>query len=134
MENEARICKLKSTAEISALPEEITKAEELYLVSPVVDGKVFISTKPDPVGQVVTLVWEDDVEYEKKSMTSEELKEMIIDLKLQMLKLNMPRNLCPYLKYEDQRPKDCNSRICAKCYEQFTEQMRQEIRKEVESL
>ena len=64
-----------------------------------------------------------------------ELKEMIINLKMQLVKTQIPKGHCPYTYNTalSKRMKDCTME-CDKCRERFMAVMRKKITKEVENL
>ena len=65
--------------------------------------------------------------------TIEELKEIIIDLKVQLVRTNIPYGHCPYSYYPGiSQEGDCDD--CDKCKRRFFEKYESEIRKDVEKL
>ena len=67
--------------------------------------------------------------------TIEELKEMIVDLRIDLVRANIPRWNCPYAYYHRDNPiSNCNDVSCNKCKEFFLDEMRKDIEKEVAEL
>lgn len=65
--------------------------------------------------------------------TVEELKEIIIDLKLSLAKANIPQGHCPYAYYSNiEQEGDCDD--CNKCKRQFFEKYEDKVRKAVAEL
>ena len=64
-----------------------------------------------------------------------ELKEMIINLKMQLVKAQIPKGHCPYTYSAElaKHMKDCTM-DCEKCRERFMAAMKRKITKEVEEL
>lgn len=64
-----------------------------------------------------------------------ELKEMIVDLKMQLVKTQIPKGCCPYTYSAElaKHMKGCTM-DCDKCRERFMVAMRKKIIKEVENL
>ena len=65
-----------------------------------------------------------------------ELKEMIVDLKLDLIRARIPYGNCPYAYYQPttKRDIDCNEVGCDKCKRIFMEDMEKDIRKAVRKL
>lgn len=64
-----------------------------------------------------------------------ELKEMIIDLRMNLVKANIPSGNCPYAYYSIENPAgDCGSVSCNECKSIFLDKMRSEITEEVMQL
>ena len=65
-----------------------------------------------------------------------ELKEMIVELKLDLIRARVPRGHCPYSYYDTSSRKniDCNEVNCDECERMFMENIEKEIRKEVRRL
>lgn len=64
-----------------------------------------------------------------------ELKEMIIDLRMDLVKANIPSGNCPYAYYSIENPTgDCGSVGCNECKKIFLDKMRSEIIEEVMQL
>ena len=65
-----------------------------------------------------------------------ELKEMIVDLKLDLIRANIPQGNCPYAYYQPttKRDIDCNEIGCNECKRIFMEDMKRDIRKVVRKL
>lgn len=69
---------------------------------------------------------------ESKKMTKAQLKEVIVDLKMQLVKVSVPQGHCPYTYYRIPNPiSDCNSIACSACHEIFHNNMREFIVAEV---
>ena len=67
--------------------------------------------------------------------TIQELKEMIVNLRIENIKCKIPSGHCPYVYYNMDNPIDnCNEMSCDKCSEIFLDNMRKQIEKEVASL
>ena len=67
-----------------------------------------------------------------KKMTKAQLKEVIVDLKMQLVKASVPQGHCPYSYYSVPNPiSDCNSIDCSACHEIFHDNMRKIITAEV---
>ena len=51
----------------------------------------------------------------------EELKRMIIDLKVDLVRANIPRDNCPYAYYSTSKKsnRDCNGLSCRECTRKF---------------
>lgn len=70
-----------------------------------------------------------------KKMTKAQLKEVIIDLKMQLVEANIPQGHCPYAYYSIQNPiSDCNTVDCSACHTIFHDNMRKIITAEVEKM
>ena len=64
-----------------------------------------------------------------------ELKEMIVELKLDLINANIPYGHCPYTYYQPStKHGDCGEIDCDKCRYRFMEDMERDIRKEVRKL
>ena len=64
-----------------------------------------------------------------------ELKEKIIELKLDLINANIPHGHCPYAYYNPPVTHgDCGEIDCDMCRRRFMEDMEMEIRKEVRKL
>ena len=65
-----------------------------------------------------------------------ELKEMIIDLRLDLIRANISQGNCPYAYYQPttKRDTDCNKIGCNECKRIFMEDMEKDIRKAVRRL
>lgn len=70
------------------------------------------------------------------AMTKGQLKEMIIDLRMQVVQMSIPKGHCPYAYYglENAPNIDCNEIGCSTCHAQFNQIMRERITKEVKQL
>lgn len=68
--------------------------------------------------------------------TKAELKDMIVDLKMQIIHLSIPEGNCPYAYYKlENTPNiDCTNVSCTACKAEFGELKRKEIKKYVDSL
>lgn len=67
--------------------------------------------------------------------TIEELKEMIVDLRVQIVSKNVPQGHCPYAYYNRENPiSSCNDVGCDECKAIFLEGMRKDIEEEVAQL
>lgn len=67
--------------------------------------------------------------------TVKELKNMIVDLRLDLVSANIPSSHCPYTYYNRENPiEDCNSVGCNECRRIFMDNMRKDIEKEVMAL
>ena len=64
-----------------------------------------------------------------------ELKKIIVDLKMDLIKTQIPKGHCPYTYYTAlaKRMKDCTM-DCDKCRERFMIAMKKRVIKEVEKL
>lgn len=64
-----------------------------------------------------------------------ELKEMIVELKLDLVGANIPYGHCPYAYYHPStKHDDCGDIDCDRCRYRFMEDMEREIREEVSKL
>lgn len=65
----------------------------------------------------------------------EELKEIIIKLKMELVNNKIPKGHCPYTYYTalSKRMKDCDM-DCIKCREKFMVEMERYVRKNVEEM
>lgn len=64
-----------------------------------------------------------------------ELKEMLIESKLDVINATIPHGHCPYAYYHpDIKHDDCGDIDCDRCRYRFMEDMEAEIRKEVKKL
>lgn len=63
-----------------------------------------------------------------------ELKEMIVDLRVELLQARIPNGNCPYAYYSMEKDTDCNEISCDECQSNFFEKYAEEVRKEVRSL
>lgn len=69
------------------------------------------------------------------AVTAEELKNMIIDLRMDLVRTNIPSGNCPYAYYCIKNPvEDCNNISCGECKRIFFESMKKEIEEEVNAL
>lgn len=67
--------------------------------------------------------------------TVKELKDIIANLKMDLVKANIPSGNCPYVYYHRENPiEDCNSVSCGECKKIFLDGMRKDIEKEVQTL
>ena len=67
--------------------------------------------------------------------TVKELKDIIVDLKMDLVKANIPSGNCPYAYYHRENPiEDCNSVSCGECKRIFLDGIRKDIEKEVLTL
>lgn len=67
--------------------------------------------------------------------TVKELKDIIVDLKMDLVKANIPSGNCPYAYYHRENPiEDCNSVSCEECKRIFLDVMRKDIEEEVQAL
>lgn len=64
----------------------------------------------------------------------EELKEIIIDLKMNLIDTSIPDSNCPYAYYRKENPFSCGSVSCERCRSIFMEIMRKDVMAEVEQL
>lgn len=63
------------------------------------------------------------------------LKEMIVELKLDLINANIPYGHCPYAYYHPPiKYGDCGEIDCNMCRRRFMEDMERDIRKEVKKL
>ena len=71
-------------------------------------------------------------------MASEEkLKRIIIDLKMDLVRANIPYTNCPYAYYSTSKQKgraNCNDIDCSECKSKFYKDIEEDIKKEVEQL
>ena len=65
-----------------------------------------------------------------------ELKEIIVSLKVELLKSKLPDSCCPYRYFGNPTNKeiDCNEIDCSNCKRIYFEDYRSEIKKEVRKL
>ena len=65
-----------------------------------------------------------------------ELKEMIVDLKVELAESLLGYGHCPYKTFgnTDNIDVDCNATTCTECKEEYFENYREEVRKEVRKL
>lgn len=65
-----------------------------------------------------------------------ELKEIIVNLKLDLISAGIPQGNCPYAYYQPttKRDTDCNEISCYECKKIFMEDMEKDIRKAVRRL
>lgn len=67
--------------------------------------------------------------------TVEELKEMIVDLRVEVVKAKIPDMDCPYAHFRSiESPTNCNDAVCEKCKDIFFEKIREKFKKEVAQL
>ena len=68
--------------------------------------------------------------------TKAELKDMIVDLKMQIIHLSIPEGNCPYAYYQvkDAPEIDCGNVSCVSCHATFNKLKRKEIREYIDSL
>lgn len=66
--------------------------------------------------------------------TIDELKNIIIDLKIDLIKHEIPVGHCPYAYYNKQNSVGCDDISCQKCRRIFFENIRKDIEAEVETL
>ncbi len=68
--------------------------------------------------------------------TIKELKEMIVDLRMDLVRESIPSGNCPYAYYSRRENpiKDCYSVGCGECKRIFLDNMRKDIVKEVDAL
>lgn len=68
--------------------------------------------------------------------TKAELKDMIVDLKMQVISMSVPHGHCPYAYYKLENAPDinCSTVGCTTCKSQFYDIMQKRIRKEVENM
>ena len=65
----------------------------------------------------------------------EELKEIIVDLKMDLIRGSIPSGNCPYAYYNRENPIDsCNDVSCSRCKEIFFDGIRSDIKEEVAGL
>ena len=66
------------------------------------------------------------------------LKEIIVELKMDLIRADIPTGYCPYTyfyyKPSAERELDCNTISCDKCRKIFMQDMEKDIRAEVEKL
>lgn len=65
-----------------------------------------------------------------------ELKEMIVDFRVELLEEMLGNSNCPYRTFGNPYnvDLDCNAKSCVECKEEFFERYREEVRKEVRKL
>lgn len=64
-----------------------------------------------------------------------ELKEMIVNLKVQLVRANIPRGHCPYAYYSTSKKKERSCDIdCDQCQNEFLKDIEKDIREEVDKL
>lgn len=64
-----------------------------------------------------------------------ELKSMIVDLKMQLVRKSVPEGHCPYAYYradKEEENEPCDD--CTPCKRKFMDKMKEKIQKEVEAL
>lgn len=67
--------------------------------------------------------------------TKEELKQIIVDLKVALAQSRVPQGNCPYAYYSIEKSSpDCNSISCDKCGSDFWDNFRKIVIKEVKQL
>lgn len=67
--------------------------------------------------------------------TVKELKDMTVDLKMDLVRTNIPSGNCPYAYYHRENPvESCNDVSCGECVQIFLDGMRKDIEKEVMAL
>ena len=67
----------------------------------------------------------------------EELKEIIVDLRMSLVRANIPYENCPYAYYSTSKQKDrecCDDISCSECKRMFLEDKENDIREEVRRL
>lgn len=67
----------------------------------------------------------------------EELKKMIIDLRMDLVRANIPRGNCPYAYYSTSKQKDrenCDDISCSECERKFLIDKKNDIREEIMQL
>ena len=67
----------------------------------------------------------------------EELKEMIIDLRIDLVRANIPNGHCPYAYYSTSKQKNrenCDDIDCSECKRKFFKDKENDIRAEVMQL
>lgn len=70
------------------------------------------------------------------NVTKKELKEMIVELKIQLISTSIPTGHCPYAYYKLQNPltNACGDVSCSKCRQVFLKEMKRIVKAEVELL
>lgn len=64
--------------------------------------------------------------------TVEELKEMIVDLRMEIVKAKIPDMDCPYVHFRSiESPTDCNDISCEKCKDAFFLKIKEKFENEV---
>ena len=66
--------------------------------------------------------------------TVKQLKEMIVDLKVELVKARIPQGHCPYAYYKPSNPHNEDCSDCTACSRLFLEEIRADIEKQVKSL
>lgn len=68
--------------------------------------------------------------------TKKELKEMIVELKMQLISTSIPIGHCPYAYYKLQNPltEACGDVSCSRCRQVFLGEMKKIVEAEIESL
>ena len=81
------------------------------------------------------IVLTEEMEDIIMAATIEELKEMIVDLRMDLVEANIPSGNCPYAYYHRDNPiSSCNDVSCSECKRIFLDGMRKDIEKEVAEL
>ena len=71
----------------------------------------------------------------KHKLSVDELKDIIVDLRVENVNLSIPVGNCPYAYYEMKREVEtCEDASCSKCRRDFLSKMREKIAKEVADL
>lgn len=64
--------------------------------------------------------------------STDELKKIIVELRMDLIKMSIPSGNCPYAYYKKENPvSSCDNVSCSKCKEIFLDGMRKDIEKEV---
>lgn len=70
-----------------------------------------------------------------RKATTQELKRIIVDLRMDLVKETVPKGYCPYSYYSSvTQPVNCDYIDCDECRTLFFEKMEENIREEVEQL
>ena len=106
------------------------------------DNEIYLQNTCIPLYNIekVYKVFSEEKESEQETAngtakaTVKELKEMIVDLKVDLMKANIPEHHCPYAYYPNHKS-DINCDIgCDECTENFFEIMRKRIEEQVAKL
>ena len=62
------------------------------------------------------------------------LKEMIVNLKMELIEKKVPKGHCPYTYYTQVSRRNVDCTDCDECRREFIEEIEKNIRKEVENI
>ena len=67
--------------------------------------------------------------------TTEELKRIIVDLRVNLVDATIPKGHCPYAYYSSlMKPDNCNDIDCYECHTLFLRKMEEKVKEEVDRL